>query len=155
VGNPKKIEVRQRAERLYVIDGIVILATLAKRVNTSRTTLAKWRDEYEWEKKRAENVAQPEEISDRLKKILHLVIDEMDEMVKNKQILALKPKVADLEKIVRSLARIDALFDNKGAMIKFCYNFVDFVASLPKERSLLTHLKRVLPLYIEHVENNG
>jgi len=155
MGRPKAIEVIQKAERKFVNDGLTSLTQLAQATGVTRKTLGTWRAKYEWDRKRAEITAQPEEIGDRIKRSLHLIMDDLEEAIRGKNTAIIKLKVSDLEKIVRSLAKIDALFDNKGALIKFCYSFVDFVATLPKERSLLVHLKRVLPLYIEHVENNG
>lgn len=175
MGNFASIERRINAERMYVEEGVEDIAELSRRTGHTRNTLTTWCAKHQWKKKRADRVAMPATISDRLKRAIHQLMDDLEETmnlradIKRKLKAGVKEengvnlqesmvyagiseKIDEIKKSVEALYKVDAMFFNKGMMLLFLNTLTDFVAAQSGEGDTLKGLSRIAPLFIDHIE---
>jgi hypothetical protein len=165
VGNGYNLEKREQAQNLYVVRGITRLAMIESLTGVSRRTLSDWKEKYDWEKKRADYISQPEEINIRLKRVVNTLLDDIDEILDTKDtlkqtgkkddeeipFLGVGEKVSELGKVVHMLAKIDGMFYSKGVMLRFLDLFTEFAAT-QNEPAFIKSLGKLAPRFIDYME---
>lgn len=154
------IDTKTRAQHLFVVEGVTNLSELERRVSVSRVTLGKWRDEYEWNALRQARKTQEleEETSpDAIVQQIRLEVQSTLALMKKSRD---KNQMPDpdldkrIERLTRTIARLDGMWYSKALLIRMGNEFVDFVAGRPDLKDALPALRTALPAFIEHVEKN-
>ena len=108
------------AQSLYVT-GNRTLEEISERTGVSTRTLSKWKQQYDWDKKKQEYQVTASGVEEKIRRITYKLVNRLDED-------NITPAEVDrLVKLVASLEKIQKIYDLRRAVTEVLDKFVDFL----------------------------
>ncbi len=145
------VDSKIKSRRLFVEDGVTSPQEIAELVGCTRQTVSKWIKADGWAAQRGDALVSAPELAKRMIRVLTDLVTEIEQKQKDGHGVApeLAKRMLMYSAAVRNLSNE---YDERGVMIAFAKQLVNYLSGLPHERELLKGLQRVMPGFFSYID---